>query len=474
MKILFAASESYPFFSSGGLGDVIGSLPAAIKKQDTDVRVILPLYGDLGEEWRKKLHYITNFTVSVGWRSQYCGLFELTHNGVTHYFLDNEYYFKRHGLYGFYDDGERFAFFSRAVLEALFHMDFSPDILHCHDWQTALVSVYLNLYYRSIEKFSGLKCIFTIHNLQYQGVYGFEILEETLGVGRKDAHLLEFNRSIIFLKGALECSDKITTVSPTYSQEILDPWFGHGMETFLQKKSYKLCGILNGIDTDVYNPATDTVLAKCYDDTTASVGKAACKKDLRREFSLTNSKTPLIGMVSRLTDHKGFDLICQVADNLIEAGFQFVLLGSGEYDYEQYFEKLALRYPKMVGARIGFIPELARKIYAGADMFLMPSKAEPCGLSQLIALRYGAVPIVRFTGGLRDTVFDSFDGEGNGFVFSGYNAHEMQDACMRAKDGFDNANGWDILVRRGMQCDYSWNQSALQYLSLYKEVFTLW
>ncbi len=474
MKILFAASEAYPFFTSGGLGDVAGSLPAALKQNDASVRVILPLYGDLRDEWRKKLRYITNFTVSVGWRNQYCGLFELSHNGVTHYFLDNEYYFKRHGLYGFYDDGERFSFFSRAVLEALFHIDFTPDIIHCHDWQTALISVYVNLYYRNLEKFANIKTVFTIHNLQYQGHYGFEILEETVGIGRKDAHLLEYDRDVIFLKGALECSDKITTVSPTYAQEILDPWYGHGMETFLQKKAYKLCGIINGIDTNVYNPATDSALAKNYDINTVAEGKALCKRDLQREFELSESDGPLIGMVSRLVDHKGFDLVCQAADDLIDAGFQFVLLGSGEYRYEHFFKELALRHPGQVGVRIGFIPALARKIYAGADLFLMPSKTEPCGLSQLVALRYGTVPIVRFTGGLHDTILDSFDGQGNGFVFSGYNAYEMQEACLRAKQEFADTAGWQDLIQRGMNCDFSWNRSALQYLAMYKEVLSLW
>ncbi len=474
MKILFVASEAYPFFSSGGLGDVAGSLPAALKQNKASIRVILPLYGDLSDEWRKKLRYITNFTVSVGWRSQYCGLFELSHNGVTYYFLDNEYYFKRRGLYGFYDDGERFAFFSRAVLEALFHTDFSPEIVHCHDWQTGLVPVYLNLYYRSLEKFSSIKAVFTIHNLQYQGHYGQEILEEALGIGRKDAHLLEYDHDVNFLKGALECADKITTVSPTYAKEILDPWFGHGMDFFLQKKAYKLCGILNGIDTEVYNPATDPSLAKNYDHESFLEGKAACKKDLRKEFGLSESNAPIIGMVSRLVDHKGFDLVCQVADNLVENGFQFVLLGSGEYEYEQFFEEFSQRHPKNVGVRIGFIPKLARKIYAGADIFLMPSKAEPCGLSQLVALRYGTVPVVRFTGGLHDTIHDSFEGDGNGFVFSGYNSHEMEEACLRAKEGFANTEGWKALVQRGMQCDYSWNRSAIEYLDMYKEVLAFW
>ncbi len=474
MNILFAASEAYPFFASGGLGDVAGSLPATLKKDGADIRVILPLYGDLSESWRKKLRYITNFTVSVGWRSQYCGLFELTHNGVTHYFLDNEYYFKRHGLYGFYDDGERFAFFSRAVLEALFYIDFEPEVIHCHDWQTALVPVYINLYYRSIAKFYGIKTVFTIHNLQYQGHYGFEILEDALGIGRKDAHLLEYDRDINFLKGALESADRITTVSPTYATEILDPWYGHGMDAFLQKKAYKLTGIINGIDTNVYNPATDTALAQNYTIESFASGKAQCKQDLRQEFGLLENERPLIGIVSRLVDHKGFDLVCHVADELVESGFQIVLLGSGEHQYEQFFEELALRYPGLVGVRIGFIPQLARKIYAGADLFLMPSKTEPCGLSQLVALRYGTVPIVRATGGLQDTIVDIENENSNGFVFTNYNAHDMRDTCLSAKELFENADAWQQLVHRGMSCDYSWEQSAKTYRTMYEQVIALW
>ncbi|MDL2323897.1 glycogen synthase GlgA [Ruminococcaceae bacterium OttesenSCG-928-A16] len=474
MNILFAASEAYPFFTSGGLGDVAGSLPLAIKRRKTGMRVILPLYSEMKEEWRKKLKYITNFTVPVGWRNQYCGLFEFTRGGVTYYFLDNEYYFKRTGLYGFYDDGERFAFFSRAILEALFHIDYIPDVIHCNDWQTALVPVYLNLYYRHLEKYNNIKTVFTIHNIQYQGKYGLEILEETIGIGRKDAHIVEYDGCVNYMKGALESADKITTVSPTYATEILDPWYSSGLDDFLRKKQYKLCGILNGIDTEVYNPATDPNIAANYDSTTVEVGKPKCKADLRAAFGLAENDSPLVGMVTRLVSHKGLDLVRHVAESLVQSGIQVAILGSGEYTYESFFQEMAARHPDMFGVRIGFIPELARKIYAGADMFLMPSKSEPCGLAQMVALRYGTVPIVRETGGLRDTIQDSGDGKGNGFTFSSYNAYDMQNAILRAQEGYGKKAGWQVLIQRDMACDNSWGASARKYIEMYGEVAALW
>lgn len=474
MKVLFAASEAYPFFASGGLGDVAGSLPIAIKRRKTDIRVILPLYSDMKPEWREKLTYLTNYTVPLGWRNQYCGLFELKYQGVTYYFLDNEFYFKRQGLYGFYDDGERFAFFSRAILETLFYLDFEPDIIHCNDWQTALVPVYLNLYYRHLEVFSSIKTIFTIHNIQYQGKYSFDILEETIGIGKENAHILEYGNCVNYMKGAIETADKITTVSPTYAREILDPWYGDGLEELLQQKQYKLCGILNGIDTTVYDPAKDKNLVANYDKKTVEKGKPKCKQEIREIFNLVENDSPIIGMVTRLVNHKGLDLVRHVAESLVQSGFQFVLLGNGEYEYENFFSSLSEKYPDMVGVHIGFVPELARKIYAGADMFLMPSKSEPCGLAQMVALRYGTVPIVRETGGLQDTITDSGDGAGNGFTFSSYNAYDMQNACERAKQGYEIKAGWKKLIERDMSCDNSWGVSAHSYIGLYKEVESLW
>lgn len=474
MNVLYASSEAYPFFTSGGLGEVAGSLPIALQQQKANVRVILPLYGDMKAEWREKLKYITNFTVPVGWRNQYCGLFELSRQGVTYYFLDNEYYFKRQGLYGFYDDGERFAFFSRAILETLFHADYSPDVIHCNDWQTALVPVYLNLYYRHLEKYAPIKTVFTIHNIQYQGKYGLELLEETIGIGRKDAHIVDYDGDVNFMKGAIEAADKVTTVSPTYATEILDPWYSHGLDSFLRKKQYKLCGILNGIDTQVYNPETDPYIIAHYQAKNFPKGKAACKKELQEIFHLEQTDAPIIAMVTRLVAHKGMDLVRHVADNLLNSGFQMVVHGSGEYPFESFFQELAARHPGKFGVNIGFVPELAHKVYAGSDIYLMPSKSEPCGLAQMIALRYGSVPVVRQTGGLSDTIVDSGDGDGNGFTFVSYNAYDMQTACLRAKEGYEVKKGWNILVKRGMECDFSWNASAAQYLAMYKEVESLW
>ena len=328
MKILYAASEATPFAKSGGLADVAGSLPKALVKDGVDARVIMPLYGDL--KMRDKLEYVTNYSVPVGWRSQYCGLFKAEVNGVTYYFLDNEYYFKRRGLYGFYDDGERFAFFSRAVLETLFYIDFTPDIINCNDWQTALVPVYLNLYYRHLDKFNRIKTIFTIHNIAYQGKYGTDILEDTCGIGHRDQHIVEYDGCANFMKGAFETADKITTVSPTYAQEILDPWFSYGLDALLREKQYKLCGILNGIDMEANNPATDPKIPFNYDVTNFEEGKAKCKEALQNKFGLHKDGSPVFAMVSRMVGMKGFDLVQSVADGLVDRGIELVILGSGD------------------------------------------------------------------------------------------------------------------------------------------------
>ena len=474
MKVLFCASEASPFAASGGLGDVAGSLPRAIQSRKVECRVVLPLYGDMKPEYRDKLKYLTNFTVPVGWRNQYCGVFELTHDGVIYYFLDNEYYFKRTGLYGFYDDGERFAYFSRAILEMLFHIDFQPDLIHTNDWQTALVPVYLNLYYRHLEEFRNIKTVFTIHNIQYQGKYSMDILEDTVAIGRQDAHILEYDCCVNYMKGAIECADKVSTVSPSYAQEILDPWYSHGLDDLLRQKQYKLCGILNGIDVKSYDPSTDPNLAENYSASNFGKHKPACKKELQSLFGLNDWPVPVVAMVTRLVGHKGVDLVRHVAQDIINNGLQLVVLGSGEAEYESFFRELAARNPGAVGVKIGFIPSLARKVYAGADLFLMPSKSEPCGLSQMVALRYGTVPIVRETGGLRDSIQDSGDGKGNGFTFRNYNAHEMLNAVLRAKEGYDNPDGWKVLVKRAMECDMSWNASAKQYVDMYEQVCQLW
>ena len=441
-------------------------------KDGVDARVIMPLYGDL--KMRDKLEYVTNYSVPVGWRSQYCGLFKAEVNGVSYYFLDNEYYFKRRGLYGFYDDGERFAFFSRAVLETLFYIDFTPDIINCNDWQTALVPVYLNLYYRHLDKFNRIKTIFTIHNIAYQGKYGTDILEDTCGIGRRDQHIVEYDGCANFMKGAFETADKITTVSPTYAQEILDPWFSYGLDALLREKQYKLCGILNGIDMDANNPATDPMIPFNYDVTNCVEGKAKCKEALQDKFGLHKDGSPVFAMVSRMVGMKGFDLVQSIADGLVDRGIELVVLGSGEGQYENFFSELCARHPGRVGTYIGFEPALSQEIYAGADVFIMPSKSEPCGLAQMVACRYGTPPIVRETGGLRDSIHDCTLGEGNGFTFAGYSAHELYDACCRAQDRYYNKEDWNNLIKYDMECDFSWDLSAKSYEGLYNETANLW
>ena len=472
MKILYAASEAAPYAKSGGLADVAGALPKALVRDGIDCRVIMPLYGDL--KFKDTLTYVTNFSVPVGWRSQYCGLFKAEHDGVTFYFIDNEYYFKRSGLYGFYDDGERFAFFSRAILETLFYTDFEPDIINCNDWQTALTPVYLNLYYRHLDKFNHIKTVFTIHNIAYQGKYGMDILEDTCGIGARDAHIVEYDGCANFMKGAIETADKVTTVSPTYAQEILDPWFSHGLDGLLRQKQYKLCGILNGIDVDVFNPATDPDIPQNYDANTVQQGKPVCKAALQDEFGLNKDGSPVMAMVTRLVGHKGVDLVRSIAEGLLQQGIELVILGSGEAQYENFFNELCARNPGRVGVYIGFNAKLAQRIYAGADIFLMPSRSEPCGLAQMVSCRYGTIPVVRETGGLRDSIHDSGDGYGNGFTFANYNAHELYEACWRAKEGYWNKEGWPVLVKRAMECDFSWSNSAKSYEGLYNEVVNLW
>ena len=391
-------------------------------------------------------------------------------DGVIFYFIDNEYYFKRDGIYGHYDDAERFAFFSRAVLEIIPHIDFKPDIIHTNDWQTALVPVYYSTMYANREGYEGIKNIFTIHNIQYQGVYGKEILSDVFGLGEQHEQLLDFGGTLNLMKGAIECADVVTTVSPTYAEEILDPWFSHGLDPILRERQYKLHGILNGIDTDIYNPETDKAIAKNF-SAKDPAGKKEDKADLQREFSLpVRDDVPIIGMVSRLVSHKGLDLVKAVLDELLSTtDVQLVVLGTGDWEYENFFREIEARYPGKVGLRIAFIPDLARKIYAGCDMFLMPSKSEPCGLSQMLALRYGTLPIVRETGGLKDSITDSGDGKGNGFTFKSYNAHDMLGAIRRSLGAYSDKKYWASLVERALECDNSWGRSAREYMRLYRE-----
>ena len=458
-----------PFAASGGLADVIGSLPAAIREKGHDCRVVIPLYKTMRPELRAQLTFLTNITVDVSWRKQYCGIFTAIWCGVTYYFIDNEYYFGREGLYGFYDDCERFVFFSRAVLEMLRYIDFKPDIINGNDWQTALTPLYYSVFYADRPEYSNIKTVFTIHNIQYQGNYGREVLNEVMGIPLYHMGILEYDGSINMMKGAIETADKITTVSPSYAWEILDPWYSHGLDRILVNKQYKLSGILNGIDTRLYDPEKDTLIERNFSAADPS-GKKACKEALLSELALQEGDEPVIGIVTRFVSHKGIDLIRYVFEDILRLGCKFAILGSGEKVYEDFFSEMQWRYRDQVSVTLGFQPELAKKIYAGADMFLMPSQSEPCGLAQMISMRYGTIPIVRETGGLRDSVTDDGNGDGNGFTFKTYNAHDMLDAVRRAKECYDDPARWAPLVGRAMTSDFSWSSSADKYVALYHEL----
>ncbi len=471
MKVLFVASEAQPFAASGGLADVAGSLPHALRQRLIGCRIVMPLYDEIPQGLKDQMRFITSFSVPVSWRRQYCGVFEMRYNGVIYYFIDNQYYFQRQGLYGHYDDAERFAYFSRAVLEMLPYIDFKPDIIHCNDWQTALVPTYYNLFYAQNDWYSGIKTIFTIHNIQYQGKYGTELYEEVVGIPPHGRSILDCDGCINYMKGAIETANRVTTVSPSYAWEIRDPWFSHGLDSILNARAWKLRGILNGIDTTSYNPATDIQLYAHYSADDLS-GKAVNKQKLQERLGLEqNPDIPIIAMVTRLVSHKGLDLVKYALDQLMREEYvQFVILGSGDWEYESFFRSMQDRYAGRLCACHGFIPELSRKIYAGADIFLMPSKAEPCGLSQMIALRYGTIPVVREVGGLRDSIQDSGTGEGNGFTFANYDAMDMLGCIRRAIAGYWQRDGWEILVKRAMNCDNSWSKSATEYINLYREV----
>ena len=458
--------------ASGGLGDVAGSLPQALRKRLIGCRVVMPLYDTIKQELKDKMTFITNISVPVAWRRQYCGIFQAKHEGVIYYFIDNQYYFKRDTIYGHYDDAERFTFFARAVLEILPVIDFKPDIIHCNDWQSALTPVFYSAFYSKDPWYHGIKTVFTIHNIQYQGTYGMELVNDVIGLTPETAGLVEYDGDVNFMKGAIECSNKVTTVSPSYANEILDPWYSHGLDTILRDRQWKLQGILNGIDVKNYDPETDKAIARNYTVKDVKAGKAECKAELQRELGLPErADVPVIGLVSRLVSHKGLDLIKGILDELLyTTDVQFAIVGSGDWQYENFFKEMAAKYPDKMGVKIGFIPALARKVYAGADLFLMPSKSEPCGLSQMVALRYGTVPIVRETGGLRDSITDSGDGEGNGFTFKTYNAHDMLGAIRRGLGAYANGEYWDTLVNRAIECDYSWGKSASEYIKMYKQI----
>ena len=464
--------------ASGGLGDVAGSLPQALRKRLIGCRVVMPLYDTIRQELKDKMTFITNISVPVAWRRQYCGIFQAKHEGVIYYLIDNQYYFKRDTIYGHYDDAERFTFFSRAVLEILPVIDFKPDIIHCNDWQSALTPVFYSAFYSKDPWYQGIKTVFTIHNIQYQGTYGMELISDVIGLDPADTSIVEYDGDVNFMKGAIECANKVTTVSPSYASEILDPWYSHGLDTILRERQWKLQGILNGIDIKNYDPETDGAIAMNYTVKNAKKGKAVNKKALQAEMGLPEkADVPLIGIVSRLVSHKGLDLIKGILDELLyTTDVQIAVLGSGDWQYETFFKEMAAKYPDKLAIRVGFVPTLARKIYAGADLFLMPSKSEPCGLAQMIASRYGAVPVVRETGGLYDTIkyYDDETGDGNGFTFKEYNAHDMLFTLRKAVALYtDEKDKWKALCQKCMKIDFSWNVSADSYLALYSEVLDL-
>lgn len=475
MQIVFASAECAPFVKTGGLGDVAGSLPAALVRAGAEVIVMVPKYATIKDEYKAQMKHFSDFYVSLGWRNEYCGLEKLEHDGVTYMFIDNERYFARDYPYGFFDDGERFAFFSKAITESLQHLPagFECDILHCNDWQTALAPVFLREFYQGLPLYDRVKTVFSIHNVAFQGQFSDTVMEDILGVAHIPAAASQLRCdacSINYMLGALHYADAITTVSPTYADEIQTPEFGEGLDGVLRERSYALQGILNGIDVAGFDPATDKRIAANYTVEDRS-GKAVCKAKLQEELGLeVRDDRPLMVMVTRLTRQKGMDLVMYALDRILAGGVQVAVLGTGDRDYEDGLRYFQDKYPGTMAARIEFDPALSQRMYAAADMFLMPSKFEPCGLSQIIAMRYGTLPIVRETGGLKDTVqpYNEFTGEGTGFSFSNFNGDEMGDAVFRAARLFwDNREAWDQLVTQAMSQDFSWTRSADKYLDLY-------
>ena len=475
MQIVFASAECAPFVKTGGLGDVAGSLPAALVRAGAEVIVMVPKYATIKDEYKAQMEHFADFYVSLGWRNEYCGLEKLEHDGVTYMFVDNERYFARDYPYGFFDDGERFAFFSKAITESLQHLPegFECDILHCNDWQTALAPVFLREFYQGLPLYDRVKTVFSIHNVAFQGQFSDTVMEDILGVAHIPAAASQLRCdacSINYMLGALRYADAITTVSPTYANEIQTPEFGEGLDGVLRERSYALQGILNGIDVAGFDPATDKRIAANYTVEDRS-SKAVCKAKLQEELGLeVRDDRPLLVMVTRLTRQKGMDLVMYALDRILSGGVQVAVLGTGDRDYEDGLRYFQDKYPGTMAARIEFDPALSQRIYAAADMFLMPSKFEPCGLSQIIAMRYGTLPIVRETGGLKDTVipYNEFTGEGTGFSFTNFNGDEMGDAVFRAARLFwDNRDAWNQLVTQAMSQDFSWTRSADKYLDLY-------
>ena len=476
MKILFAASEAHPFIKVGGLGDVSYALPKALRKLGVDARVIVPKYGTIAEQLKSSMNTIATFNVPVGWRNQYGGLQYIEYDGVPFYFIDNEYYFDREGAYGFFDDGERFAYFCRATLEAIRYMgDFTPDIIHCNDWHTGAIIPMLKAHFGWDVQFSNIKTVYTIHNLQYQGVFPKEILGGLLCLGWEyfTEDKMKYYDAVSFMKGGITMADKISTVSGSYAEEIKTPYYGEGLDGLLRQRGWDLWGIVNGIDTEIFNPETDKELFFNYNG-----GDLTCKyrnkEELQKSLNLpVDRNIPIIGMVTRLVDQKGLDLIEFVIEEMLQMDIQLVVLGTGDQKYENMLKHFTWKYPNKVSAHIYFNNTLAKRIYASSDMFLMPSKFEPCGIGQLLALRYGTLPIVRETGGLKDTVnsYNEFTGEGNGFSFTNYNAHDMLNTIKRAVHIYYNEKDtWCKLVKKAMWEDNGWQKSANKYIELYSSI----
>lgn len=475
MKLVFVTAEADPFAKTGGLGEVLGSLPPFLQKQGMDVRVIMPKYSTIPENFQREFKYLAHFDVQLAWRKQYCGLYEMAYQGVHYYFIDNEYYFSRSAIYGEFDDAERFAFFSRAALESLIHIpEFKPDIVHCHDWHTALIPLMLKQFYYREPLYYPIKTVFTIHNLKYQGIFPKEVLENVVGLGMEyfTEDNLEFYGEVNFMKAALLYADLITTVSPTYADEIKHPYYGEKLDGILRKRSESLTGILNGIDYDLYNPLTDPYLSMQYNN--FPLAKEENKKSLQSLMGLpVRGDSALLGMVTRLTDQKGLDLLAHVIEEILTLDVQMVILGTGEQPYEEMLRHFALKYPEKLAIKLEFSDKIAHEIYGGADMLLMPSRFEPCGISQMIAMRYGTVPIVRETGGLKDTVipYHEMTGVGNGFNFVNYNAHELLFVVQRAVGIFHADKGvWDKIRQNALQEDFSWTRSARAYIKIYESL----
>lgn len=472
MNILFAASEAAPYVKTGGLGDVAGALPRALKDRGIEVSVVIPLHEAIPGELKEKFSFVTSFFVNLAWRKQYCGVFKIVHQGVNYYFLDNEYYFKRgESLYGCFDDAERYSFFSLSVLEMINQLEKPVDIIHCNDWQTAMIPVYLKLKLHGRDKLRDIRTLFTIHNIEYQGVFGRDIMEDVLGISINEFNngFMEHNRAVNFMKSAIHCADKITTVSPTYAMEIQTPEHGFGLDGVLRYESGKLTGIINGIDTSAYNPTKDKHLFNTYSAQTIE-NKKKNKRKLIKLLNLQQAETsPLIAMVTRLAAHKGLDIMAAAIDELLAEDVMLAILGTGEWKYEQFLRDKQKQYPCKMSVTIAFNDDLARKLYGGADMLLMPSLSEPCGLAQMIALKYGTVPIVRETGGLKDTVvpYNKYTGQGNGFGFGGYNACDMLHVVREALALYKDNKVWEKLVLTGMNSDFSWSYSAKEYVKQY-------